>query len=70
MQIAGGISGFKAEPVRMLMVSSAAVERNAIIGDDAGQWQSALSTLVWMLSGLQCACAKQNVRPFQLEAHL
>ncbi|KAL3135711.1 hypothetical protein ABBQ38_006182 [Trebouxia sp. C0009 RCD-2024] len=35
LQIAGGISGFKAEPVRMLMVSSAAVERNAIIGDDA-----------------------------------
>lgn len=36
MQVAGGISGFKAEPVRMLMVSSAAVERNAIIGDNAG----------------------------------
>lgn len=40
MQIAGGISGFKAERPRMLMVSSAAVERNAIIGDDAG-WSPA-----------------------------
>ena len=36
MQISGGISGFKAERPRILMVSSAAVERNAIIGDDAG----------------------------------
>lgn len=36
MQIAGGITGFKAERPRILMVSSAAVERNAIIGDDLG----------------------------------
>ncbi len=36
MQIADGISGFKDERPRILMVSSAAVERNAIIGDDLG----------------------------------
>lgn len=35
LQIAGGIAGFKAERPRILMVSSAAVERNAIIGDDS-----------------------------------
>ncbi len=36
MQIADGIAGFKDERPRILMVSSAAVERNAIIGDDLG----------------------------------
>ena len=36
LQIANGISGYKAEVPRILMVSSAAVERNAIIGDDGG----------------------------------
>jgi hypothetical protein len=36
MQIADGIAGFKVERPRILMVSSAAVERNAIIGDDLG----------------------------------
>lgn len=34
LQIADGIAGFKDERPRILMVSSAAVERNAIIGDD------------------------------------
>lgn len=37
MQIADGIAGFKHERPRILMVSSAAVERNAIIGDDLGR---------------------------------
>ena len=36
MQIADGIAGFKSDRPRILMVSSAAVERNAIIGDDLG----------------------------------
>ena len=36
MQIADGIRGFKAARPRILMVSSGAVERNAIIGDDSG----------------------------------
>ena len=36
MQIADGIAGFNAARPQILMVSSAAVERNAIIGDDGG----------------------------------
>ena len=44
VQIAGGIAGFKAERPRILMVSSAAVERNAIIGDDSGSpWHCPLA---------------------------
>ena len=37
VQIADGIQGFHAEVPRLLMLSSAAVERNAIIGDDGGR---------------------------------
>lgn len=37
LQISNGIGAYHAEAPRILMVSSAAVERNAIIGDDGGQ---------------------------------
>ncbi len=47
MQIADGIAGFKDERPRILMVSSAAVERNAIIGDDLGtHWLHFLSPCI------------------------
>lgn len=61
VQIAKGISAFKAEVPRILMVSSAAVERNAIIGDDGG-WCTPHTTSHFTLPCQTCAVSTQSSR--------
>lgn len=84
MQIADGIAGFKNERPRILMVSSAAVERNAIIGDDLGthllQFLSpcichervAFSVAPCCVSGSQCSkvpCAATELLCVSIMSH-